>query len=656
LSAVAFAEAAVARTPRSEMSHIVVGTAGHIDHGKSALVQALTGIDPDRLKEEKERGITIELGFAHTTMDDVTVAFVDVPGHERFVKTMLAGAAGIDCVMLIVAADESVMPQTREHFDICRLLNIEHGLVVLTKIDLVDQDTLDLVRLEVRDLVAGSFLEAAPVLPVSARTGEGLDDLRTTLVNLAARVRHRNDEGATRLPIDRAFTMQGFGTVVTGTLIAGRLRAEDELDLVPGGQRVRVRGVQVHGRRREEAVAGQRTAVNLGGIEVAEIHRGQSLATPGALTIARRIDAVLDLLPSAKALRHGSRVRFHQGTVEVLGRVSIAGTRATEIAPGTRAPVRLRLENAAALTRGDRFILRAYSPTVTIGGGQVLDPDPPRLGVRTAAAEPRFAALTLDRRAGSEDVPALARMIADAGAAGLSTPALISRGGVVPRRVAEVVTMLERQGGARRAGDRLVSPLIATDLADRLLAVVGEFHRSQPLADGIPREEARERIFARSHPHVFEMVLSELAAARRLIVRDRLALPGHRLELSPEEERARTFIEAAYKRNGLKPPDAATLASEGKISPALVEKMTSLLLRQKVLARVDTLVFHIDALNELKEEIRTLKSSAAGGRASVDVATFKERYGVTRKFAIPLLEWLDRERVTRRMGETRVVL
>jgi selenocysteine-specific elongation factor len=638
------------------MSHIVVGTAGHIDHGKSALVQALTGIDPDRLKEEKERGITIELGFAHTSIDEVTVAFVDVPGHERFVKTMLAGAAGIDCVMLIVAADESVMPQTREHFDICRLLNIRHGLVALTKLDLVDQETLELVRLEVRELVDGSFLEGAPVLPVSARTGEGLDALRAALVNLAKQATQRNDGGATRLPIDRAFTMQGFGTVVTGTLIGGRLRPDDELVLVPGGQRVRVRGVQVHGRRRDEALAGQRTAVNLGGIEVAEIHRGQALATPGALTMTRRVDAIVDLLPTSKPLKHGARVRFHQGTVEVLGRVSVAGTKATEIAPGSRAPVRLRLENTAALTRGDRFILRAYSPTVTIGGGQVLDPDPPRGGVRTSAAEPRFAALSKDGHPGEDDAVALARMIGDAGAAGLERAALVSRGGVPPGRVADVIATLERLGQARQAGDRLVSPSIARDLSARLVAVVGEFHKSQPLADGIPREEARERVFARSHPHVFEMVLNDLATAKQLVVRDRLALPGHRLELSPEEERARTVVEGLYKRNGLKPPDAGTIVTEGKLNPALVEKMTSLLLRQKVLARVDTLIFHVDALNELKEEIRTLKATAPAGKASVDVATFKERYGVTRKFAIPLLEWLDRERVTRRVGESRVVL
>ncbi|HUE85605.1 MAG TPA: selenocysteine-specific translation elongation factor [Vicinamibacterales bacterium] len=632
------------------MKHIVVGTAGHIDHGKSTLVQALTGIDPDRLKEEKERGITIELGFAHATLGDLTVAFVDVPGHERFVKTMLAGAGGIDCVMLIVAADESVMPQTREHFDICRLLKVEQGLVVLTKADLVDDETLELVRLEARELVEGSFLDPAPVVAVSARTGSGLDELRTALVAVHGRGQRRRTDGAARLPIDRAFIMQGFGTVVTGTLIAGRVRVDDELVLVPGETPVRVRGVQVHGKRSDEAVTGQRTAVNLGGLDAARITRGQSLATPGSLTLTRRVDATLDLLPTARVLKHGARVRFHQGTSETLGRVSIAGAGRGDIQPGTRAHVRIRLESPAALTRGDRFIIRAYSPTVTVGGGEVLDPEPPRAGARTAAGEQRFAALAQDENR------AIVQMIADSQGHGLPVAALTSRAGVAPSRIEALVSSLEQAGGVRRVGDRLVATAVVGDLSGRLLSVVGEFHKSHPLADGVPREEARERVFAKAHPAVFEHVLAALAAGGKLSGRDRLALPGHRLELSPEEARARELIEKAYSRAGLKPPDAATLAAEGRMSPALVEKMTSLLLRQKVLARLDTLVFHVETLNALKSEVQALKTAAPDGRATVDVATFKDRYGVTRKFAIPLLEWLDRERVTRRMGDTRVIL
>jgi selenocysteine-specific elongation factor len=644
------------------MKHIVVGTAGHIDHGKSTLVHALTGIDPDRLKEEKERGITIELGFAFTNVDDTRLAFVDVPGHERFVKTMLAGVGGIDCVMLIVAADESVMPQTREHFDICRLLHVNRGVVVLTKADLVDPDTVELVKLEVRDLVKGSFLESAPMLAVSARSGAGLDDLRQTLLTAAGDTSARPVDAAARLPIDRAFSMQGFGTVITGTLVAGRVRVEDELALVPGegstgsghNQRARVRGIQVHGQKRDEAVAGERTAINLGGLDVADIGRGQTLITPGSLTITRRIDAVVELLPSAKKLKHGARVRFHQGTAEALGRISVAGLASAEIVPGASVAVRVRLESPVAVTRGDRFVLRAYSPSITIGGGQILDPDPPRVGVRTATASTRFAALALGERAVNDG--AILRMVEDAGIAGLPVDTLVPRAGVAPAAVSELVARLEKAGSVRLATDRLVAAAMVAERSKALLDAVADFHKAQPLVDGIPREEARERLFARAHPNVFELILADLNAAKKLTVRDRLALPGHRLELSPEEARTRVAVETAYKQSGLKPPDASLLVMENKLTPAVVEKMTALLLRQKVLARVDTLIFHTDALQQLKADILALKTAAPAGRATVDVTTFKDRYGVTRKFAIPLLEWLDRERVTRRVGDTRIVL
>ena len=637
------------------MSHIVVGTAGHIDHGKSTLVQALTGIDPDRLKEEKARGITIELGFAHAVVrsragHDVTVAFVDVPGHERFVRTMLAGAGGVDCVMLIVAADESVMPQTREHFDICRLLQVQQGLVVLTKSDLVDDDTRELVRLEVRDLVRGSFLESAPVLAVSARTGEGLDELREVLAAAAGKVVHRRVDAAARLPIDRAFSMQGFGTVVTGTLVAGCVRIDDELALVPGDVKVRVRGIQVHGTRRDEAVSGQRTAVNVGGIDVGSVDRGHSLITPGSLTITRRLDARLDLLPSARPLKHGARVRFHQGTTELLGRVSVAATSSAEIASGSSASVRIRLEREAAITRGDRFIVRAYSPPITIGGGVVLDPEPNRGPVRTAAAAERFAALTDDV---SRAVP---QMIFDASGMGLSIDALTSRGGLPPAAALQFADRAATRGTLVRIGDRVFAAEVVRRLEAQLLAAVGDYHKNQPLADGIPREEARERVFARAHDSVFSFIVESLATRNQLTARDRLALPGHRLDLPPEEARAREAIERIYKAAGLKPPDASTVVSESGAPASMVDKLTALLIRQKRLQRVDTLLFHAEVLQALKAEIQMLKTAAAGGGATVDVAMFKERFGVTRKFAIPLLEWLDRERVTRRVGETRIVL
>ena len=626
--------------------NVIVGTAGHIDHGKSSLVLALTGTDPDRLKEEKERGITIELGFAHTSEGDVTLSFVDVPGHERFVKNMLAGVGGIDMVMLVVAADESVMPQTREHFDICRLLHVPTGIVALTKADLVDHDTLELVRLEVRDLVKGSFLESAPILDVSARTGAGIPELRAALARLGKAARRRATGGATRLPVDRVFSMRGFGTVVTGTLGSGLIAQEDELVLLPSERAVKVRGVQVHGARREAAAAGERAAVNLGGVDVHDIARGETLTRRGALSVTRRLDAAIDLLPGAKPLRHGARVRFHQGTSELLGRVAISG--GAEVEPGTSAFARIRLESPAVLTRGDRFILRAYSPPTTIAGGAVLDPSPPRTGVRTAAGRSRFARLN---SAGDEPLRAL---VDESAAAGLPIEAIASRAGIPVDAVEETAGRLVSAGHALRAGDVLIAPARLAALKHALVAALAEHHKKNPLVEGMPREEARERLFGRAPQAVFDLVLGELVAARQIVARDRLALATHKLALSDEEARARDAIERAYRDAGLKPPDKQSLATQAGLKPDVVERVTALLLRQKVLARIDELVFHESALQQLKAEVRSL--GGEGRPATIDVATFKDRFGITRKYAIPLLEYLDRERVTRRVGDKRQVI
>jgi selenocysteine-specific elongation factor len=672
---------AISHQPSAMTRSVVVGTAGHIDHGKSALVRALTGTDPDRLKEEKARGITIDLGFAHQVVDDINFAFVDVPGHERFVKNMLAGAGGIDSVILVVAADESVMPQTREHFDICRLLRVSSGLVALTKADLADADTLELAKMEVRELVAGSFLEGAPIVPVSAKTGAGLDALRVALVEVARRTAARAAAGAARLPIDRVFTMKGFGTVVTGTLASGRISAEDELAVVPGDRRVKVRAVQVHGEKQRDAVAGQRSAVNLAGVEVQDVTRGQALVTPGMFVETRLADASVEVLPGAKPLKHGARVRFHQGTAEILGRVAVIGPaeadrspaaaargapasgrrptlQAAAVPPGARALVRLRLEAPAVVARGDRYILRAYSPPVTIAGGLILDPAPPRSAIRTAAALERARRLDFDPAAA--DVADAERraaivMLEDAGAAGLPLAALTARAAIDPARVAAFAAALVAAKHATRAGDVLVAAAIYARLEDAIVATLTEHHRRQPLSEGIPREELREQLFARGSAVVFDAALERLAAARVIAVRDRVALATHRLELTPDEDRARAAIERLYLEGGLKPPDAAGIASAAGVPAAVADRMMKLLQRQKVLVRVDVLLFHDAALKQLKSDVSALKS-AAGSAARIDVATFKERFGVTRKFAIPLLEYLDRERVTRRIGETRVVL
>lgn len=662
------------------MRSIVVGTAGHIDHGKSALVRALSGTDPDRLKEEKARGITIDLGFAHQMIGDLHVAFVDVPGHERFVKNMLAGVGGIDLVVLIVAADESVMPQTREHFDICRLLRVPAGLVALTKADLVDADTLELARMEIRELVAGSFLDGAPMVAVSAKTGEGLDAFRAALAEVSRSTRGRPVQRVTRLPIDRVFTMKGFGTVVTGTLVSGRVAPDAELAVAPSGRRVKVRGVQVHGQKQHEAIAGQRTAINLAGVEVEDIARGQALVTPGAFEETRLADAVVELLPGAKPLKHGARVRFHQGTAEILGRVALIGPAPAPPAlrggeldhvadgdrspdrlalqPGARAFVRLRLEAPAVIARGDRYILRAYSPPVTIAGGLILDPRPPRTAIRTAAALARCQRLEFDP-ASSDPVEAeqraVAVMLEDSGAAGLSLAAMTSRAGIDPQNVLARADALADARQAVRAGDLLVSAAVYARLKDGIVKTLTAHHKSRPLSEGMPREELREHLFARGQAAVFDRALTELSSANAIFVKDRVALSTHRLELTPEEERARNAIERAYREGGLTPPDASAMAVAAGVPAPVADRMLNLLQRQKVLVRVDVLVFHDEALKRLKAAVTALKTSAGAG-ARIDVAAFKERFGVTRKFAIPLLEYLDRERITRRVGESRVVL
>jgi selenocysteine-specific elongation factor len=639
---------------------IVIGTAGHIDHGKSALVRALTGTDPDRLKEEHERGITIDLGFAHLQAgraDDaadannaVTFAFVDVPGHERFVKNMLAGVGGMDLVMLVVAADESVMPQTREHFHICRLLHVPRGLIVLTKSDLSDRETLELTRLEVRELVAGSFLADAPVVAVSSRTGDGLEVLKDTLVSLVASVPVRRADGPVRLPIDRVFSMKGFGTVVTGTLVSGRVATEQALVVLPEQRDAKVRGLQVHGRSEESAEAGRRVAINLGGVEVADVARGHTLADREAFEPTRRLDARLDLLPDARPLRQGARVRFHCGSAELLGRVALV----ERPQPARGFFARLHLEAPAVVTRGDRFILRAYSPLATIGGGVVLDPRPPRASMRSPAGLERLRRLDIQN---ADRDAALAAFVDEAEGGGLPRTALVSRAGLSYVEADQAVERLTRGGVATLVGDLLVSPRVFVELGGRLIAAIQAHHEAQPLSGGLPREEARERLFRRVAPAVFDAVVDALVSARRLVARDRLTLVGHQLTLSTDEARVQSALERVYQDAKLTPPDIASASAAAGTAVPVAERMVSLLIRGRTLVKVETLVFHAAALDELKADIRRLKEEGvAAAPPRVDVAWFKARYGVTRKYAIPLLEYLDRERVTRRMGESRIVL
>jgi selenocysteine-specific elongation factor len=638
------------------MKHIVVGTAGHIDHGKSSLVLALTGTDPDRLKEEKERGITIDLGFAHWTEGDVHIALVDVPGHERFVRNMLAGVGGIDGVLLVVAADEAVMPQTREHFEICRLLGVARGVVAITKADLADHDTLEVTRLEIADLVKGSTLEDAPVIAVSSKTGAGLPALTDALRLLAAQAPERNSSGPSRLPIDRAFSMRGFGTVVTGTLVSGRVSLEEELSLLPGDRRVKVRGIQVHGARQTDAMAGQRVALNLGGIEVSEVARGQVLVAPGTFEATRALDAEITLLAGARGLRHGTRVRVHHGSAEVLGRVGLAiGCPNDTLSPGHSWFARLRLEQPLVITRGDRFVLRAYSPPATIGGGVALDPQAPRGGLRQTTSRTRFEALVPDPARGSAaDDRALAAMIEGRGVTGLPHADLTARAAVAPIDIPETAQRLVDAGLGDDIGGVLFAPALRGRLAASLARLVSGFHDEHPLSEGLPREEAREKLFSRTPLVLFERVLADLAEGGTVVGRDRLALSGREVSLSADESRARDGLVVVLREAGLKPPDASVLPAAVGLPADLVNRVLSLLVRHRTLARLEGMYFHQEALDGLKRDVRLLKEERA--EVTLDVAAFKERYGITRKYAIPLLEYLDRERITRRVGDRRLVL
>jgi len=634
------------------MKAVIVGTAGHIDHGKSALVRALTGTDPDRLEEEKRRGITIDIGFANldltaATGEKLRLGFVDVPGHERFVRNMLAGIGGIDLVLLVIAADESVKPQTREHFDICRLLSVQRGITVLTKSDLVDADTLEVVRMEVAEYLQESFLdpERAPIVAVSSKTGKGLDELRHELARLAADVPAKDAGAVFRLPIDRVFSMKGFGTVVTGTLISGSVKKEEELEVHPTGQRLRVRGVQVHGAAAENAIAGQRTALNLAGAETSELARGMMLTPAGLFRPTRRVSVKLNLLPSAKTLRDGARVHLHVFTAETIAEVQLLA--AKQLQPGQSGLARLKLDDAVMLLPGDRFIVRQYSPVITIGGGVVLDAAEP---ARRMKADERLGFLQAVESADTAGV--LLARVGRRRADGLAPTDAVAETGWLRGRVESVAAQLV----ARRAVFRFAEVLIAADAAVKLRAemkaTVEAFHKANPLVAGISREELREKLGV--GPEVYRGIEELLARDKQLVVAGELIhAAGRGVVLRDEEAEAKKQIEAAFANAGLKVPLLKDVLASLPIDQARAQKIVTLLLRDRVLVKVgDDLVFHRDALEELRKLVIAQKATTP----KMNVVAFKDLIGVTRKYAIPLLEWLDSQRVTRRVGDERVIL
>ena len=631
------------------MKSVIVGTAGHIDHGKTALVKALTGIDADRLEEEKRRGITIDLGFAHLDLapsggEELRLGFVDVPGHERFVRNMLAGIGGIDLVLLVIAADESIKPQTREHLDICRLLAVRRGLVALTKADLVDADTLDVVRLEVEELVRGSFLDAAPIVPVSSKTGAGIEDLKGALAHVAAEAPARDLHATARLPIDRVFAMKGFGTVVTGTLVAGTIRKEHELEVFPGDRRVRVRGVQVHGEATDEAVAGQRTALNLAGIAVEELDRGVSLAEPDTFRVSSRFDVLLSLLDSAPPLKNRARVHLHAFTSEEVAEVVLPGV--AKIDTGSSGFAQLRPSHPMLLLPGDKFIVRQFSPVVTIGGGIVLDAMP-----APKVAREQLHTFLETMLAGDPQRTIEAR-VARRGADGLTLAQAVAETGWRAQVVEGCAAALVERGRIRRIGDAYVEAGALAALTRELLQRVADFHESNPLVAGISKEELRERVGVR--PTIFAAALDELTRERKLeVTGEQLRAAGRAMVFKEEEADSKLEIERAFESAGLKVPALKEVLAGLKVDRARAQKIVTLLLRDRVLVKIaDDLVFHRTALDGLRQRMAAHKARTP----KIGVADFKELTGVSRKYAIPLLEYLDRERVTRRVGDERVIL
>jgi selenocysteine-specific elongation factor len=629
---------------------VIVGTAGHIDHGKSTLVEALTGTHPDRLAEEKRRGITIDLGFAFLEENGVRFGFVDVPGHERFVSNMLAGAAGIDVLLLVIAADESIKPQTREHFDICRLLGVQRGVVALTKSDMVDNDTLELVRMEAEEFLRGSFLEKAPLVAISAKTGAGLGDLKKALTEAAASASTKDASRYFRLPIDRAFAMKGFGSVVTGTLISGSVDPGDEVELFPGGERLRVRGVQSGGKSVERATPGQRTAVNLAGIEHTALKRGMVLASPGKFRKTRRIDVRLELLPSARKMKQGSRVHFHAGTAETIAEVLFHGEK--ELPSGASALANLKLQDEVLVLPGDRFIVRQFSPVVTIGGGPVLDP----LARRPRLRDTGRAAFLETLEAGDHE-ETLAAMTERA-LFGLGYEEIVARTSWTEK---EIQGALEKVHGSGRVKIVSAEPLVLVsgrlfeEVRKKITEKVERFQKENPLLPGIAREDLRASLGKRVRPETFRAALEELAAQKKLDAQgDLVKKAGSEIALLPEEAKAKEQIEAAFASASLAVPSVKEVLAKLTVEARRAEKLLQILLRERNLIRVSPeLIFHRQALGQLKAQLSSYKK-AKGDRISVPA--FKELTGVTRKYAIPLLEYLDREHVTRRVGEERVIL
>jgi selenocysteine-specific elongation factor len=624
----------------------LVGTAGHIDHGKTALVKALTGIDADRLPEEKRRGITIDLGFAHAEWDEVRVSFVDVPGHERFVRNMLAGAGGIDAVLLVVAADESVMPQTREHFEIVRLLGIRQGVVAVTKIDRVERELTEVTASDVRDLARGSFLEGAAIVPVSSRSGEGLPQLKRALLALASQDSSGREARGARLPIDRAFSIAGFGPVVTGSLVTGTISRDQKLELLPAGVPVRVRRLEVHGREVEEARAGERVSANLAGVELSDLKRGVVLAAPGAFATSALLTARLELLPGAPQVKSGDRLSFHHYSSEARAAIRILDGRL--LRGGETGRVQLRLSQRVAAVPGDRFVVRRLSPVETIGGGIVLDPLWPP--VRRATVEALAELGRLDEGLGER----LLCWVEQSREAGAAEESLAARAGVSREEVRAAMADPIASGRAhalRRSPERYIGEESLSRLAARARKEIEKGVSETSGSVGLPRRTLLARLLPSADPRWAEAVEKALASrGAYLVAGEEARLPG-REDLAGSERELSERVAQAFRRRGLDPPSLSDVAQEVGHKQKVVEGLAGYLVKRGALLRLPG--GWLVAREAVEDVIARLRAS---GRETLDVGEFKEMFRLTRRLAIPLLEYLDSSKVTRRIGDKRQII
>lgn len=631
------------------MKQIILGTAGHIDHGKTSLIRALTGVDTDRLKEEKLRGITIELGFAGFDLPSGQhLGVVDVPGHEKFVKNMVAGATGIDIVALIIAADEGVMPQTREHMEICSLLGIRYGLVVLTKVDLVDDEWLELVTEDIRDFTRETFLAERPIIPVSSVTGQGIDAFVEALDRLSREVPERHTSGIFRLPVDRVFTMKGFGTVITGTLVSGRIRNADPVMIYPSGITSKVRGIQIHNRSAAEAVAGMRTAINFQGLEKSGVKRGEVVSVPDALAASYMLDVTLNYLPgNRKPMKNRTLVRFHTGTSEIFGNLILL--EGDEVRPGEATVAQVRLDTPVALIRDDRYVIRSYSPVRTIGGGRVLNPIPEK----HKRLDPDVIR-SLKRLKDRPPAEIIDQHVENSGYRGLSFNQLRLMINLSEKQLQMYVGELlskRRLAQIDRDNRRYVHQHTVEQTARRMLAHLKAFHREHPLKAGISKEELKSRFPALMQGKLFTIIFNQLIKQQKIRQEDNtVALAEHQVSLGSDQADARRKILHIYLEKELTPPYFKEVVKTLGIDAAQAQAVLMLLVDEGVLVKAKPdLYFHSQAIQRLRERITAFLTA----HGEMTTPQFKDMTGVSRKYLIPLLEYFDASHVTIRVGDVR---